>query len=1005
MALTRQNLPIPFSTSIDQKQDPLQNMPTNMASLINAVYTKDKQITKRNGYKVLTTLPDGSNVTGLTTFNSNLTALGNAVYAYSAASQQWLDHGRYQPVELSVQPLVRSSLSQIEADSAVSSNGLVCTVYMDTDLRYQITDSHGSVLIPSTTIINDASCGRVIVVGNYFVITFITTITATPHLQYIAVPLANLSNPTAPTDISDEVDSNPTGYDVVVDGTTWYVAWNASDIGGAIQLASYNANLAQQGTATLATAVGDLISLCVDNTGSSPVLWLSYYTSADTEWWAATFSSPILNNILPPTSIDDTKTLIAITGLAADGVFTGLAQVENTITGNTLTYRSDYIEVAEVTDAGVVTGPTVLVRSVGLASKPFTYLDETYILTVYPGQIEPTYLLIDLNGEAVARVASSNASGYVTNNILPIVWLYGAVASMGYLIRDLLVSVAKTTNVTPNNAPANVYTQNGVNLLNIDLDVKNPVSVEVGNDLYMAGGFLWMYDGSATCEQGFHVFPENVDYEGDVTGGLMTDQQYYYQVTYEWTDASGNIHRSAPSVPVGVNLSGTGGTGIVTLTISTLRVTYKQEVRICVYRWSVGQQNYFETTSVLSPTMNDPSVDTIDFIDTHSDAQILGNPLLYTTGGVVEDLPGPACKAIALYKSRLFLADSEDPNLLWYSKQVIEGTPVEMSDLFTQFIAPTTGVQASTGPTQALSSMDDKLIAFKENAMYYMVGLGPDNTGANNDLTDPVYISSTVGTSNQQSIAFIPIGLMFQSNKGIWLLGRDLSTSYIGAPVEDDSLSTAVTAVVVPPGTNQVRIHLQDSSTLMYDYYFQRWATFNNPSAVSDTLFQSLHTYLDKYGRVFQETPNLYIDGVRPVLLSFQTVWLNLAGLQGFQRASMLYILGEYKTPHKISVQIGYDYEDGPTQSLILSPSQAYSTWGSDTYWGDASVWGSTTSLEQFRIFLSRQKMQAFQVAFAEQWDSSQGVAAGQGLTVSGLNAVISLKKGYVPLAASQSVG
>lgn len=1005
MALQKQNLPIPFSVSLGQKTDSLQNPPANMQSLVNAVYTKDKKLTKRNGYKLLTSLPGGSNVTGLTTFNSNLTALGNNAYAYSTASQQWINHGRYQPVKLSVEPMVRSALSQVELDSATSSNNLVCTVFKDTALRYQITDSNGQVLVPSTTIPNSASNGRVIVIGNFFVITFISTITATPHLQYIAVPLANLTNPSAPVDISTLVKANPTGYDVFVSGSFWVVAWNASDGGGAIRLATFNSNLAPQNIHTLSGQVGDLISVLVDSSGSSPVIWLSYYTVGSTSWSVATFSN-ILNAILAPTLIDNTKTLITITGSATQGVFSGLAEVQNSY-GFSGGPRSDYIEHASVTSAGVVTGPSVLVRSVGLASKVFTYNSINYFLTVYGGALEPTYFLIDQSGSCISRIAFSNAGGYISNNILPSTWMYGSVVSIGYLIRDLLVSVAKTTNISPNNAPTNVYTQNGGNVVTINMAVSNPVSVEIGSGLYMAGGFLWMYDGSQTSEQGFHLWPEDVSATGSsFMGGSMGNGVFFYQAIYAWTDAQGNIHRSAPSVPLKVDFSSSvTGTNSITINVPTDRITYKTNARIEIYRWSTAQQNYFMITSVSSPLLNSTTVDYVTFTDTLADSSILGNPLIYTTGGVVENIAGPACSAIALYKSRLFLADSEDPNLLWYSKQVIEGTPVETSDLFTQFIAPTTGVQASTGPTLALSSMDDKLIAFKANAMYYVVGIGPDNTGANNDLTDPVYISSTVGCSNEQSIAFSPQGLMFQSSKGVWLLGRDLSTQYIGADVEDLALSSTVTTTIVPSGTNQVRLCLSDGQVLMYDYYFGRWGTFNNINALSGTAFQDLHTYLDKYGRVFQESPGLYLDGVRPVLMSFTTSWLNLAGLQGFQRAYMMYLLGEYTSPHTLAVQVAYDYEDGPTQSLVLQPSQVYSTWGSDPYWGDGNVWGDTSSLEQFRVFLNRQKMQAFQLSIQEQYDPSQGIAAGAGLSFSGLTMVVGIKKGFVPLPASQSAG
>jgi len=57
--------------------------------------------------------------------------------------------------------------------------------------------------------------------------------------------------------------------------------------------------------------------------------------------------------------------------------------------------------------------------------------------------------------------------------------------------------------------------------------------------------------------------------------GSTNKNAYAYQATYEWTDASGNIHRSAPSVPIFVTTTSNGNAGSVTLYIPTLRLTAK----------------------------------------------------------------------------------------------------------------------------------------------------------------------------------------------------------------------------------------------------------------------------------------------------------------------------------------------------------------------------------------------------------------------------------------------
>ena len=189
-------------------------------------------------------------------------------------------------------------------------------------------------------------------------------------------------------------------------------------------------------------------------------------------------------------------------------------------------------------------------------------------------------------------------------------------------------------------------------------------------------------------EQNFFLYPDSIEVAGSGTSGSMSAQQYYYQATYEWTDNQGNAYRSAPSIPVTVTL--TSDTSVL-INIPTLRLTYKtaNPVKTVIYRWSVAQQVYYQVTSITAPLLNNTTVDQVSYTDTASDATILGNNIIYTNGGVVEDTNGPASNIFTLFDTRFWLVDAEDPNLLWFSKQVIENTPVEMSDLFTFYVAPT----------------------------------------------------------------------------------------------------------------------------------------------------------------------------------------------------------------------------------------------------------------------------------------------------------------------------
>jgi hypothetical protein len=140
--------------------------------------------------------------------------------------------------------------------------------------------------------------------------------------------------------------------------------------------------------------------------------------------------------------------------------------------------------------------------------------------------------------------------------------------------------------------------------------------------------------------------------------------------------------------------------------------------------------------------------------------------------------------------------------------------------------------------------------------------------------------------------------------------------------------------------------------------------------------------------------------------MSFTSAWFNLAGLQGLERAYFFQMLGQYITPHKLSIGIAYDYNPAIAQQTIIEPLNYTPNYGSASGpYGSESPYGGMSDVEQWRIFLNQQKVQAFRVTLDEIYDPSFGVAAGAGFTMSGLNLTVGLKKGYTTLRAAQSVG
>jgi len=1079
MALQKNAVAVNFAQGIDTKSDPYQIQIGKFFALQNSVFTSTGRLTKRNGFPLLTTLPDTSQTT-LTTLNDNLIATGTSLYAYSADSNQWLNQGNVQPVQLSTQALVRNSTNQTQPDAAVAPNGLVCFVYVDGAVAYyQISDSRTGQQVLARTSVGNASATnpRVFVLGPYFIVTFMATVSAATHLQYITIPIATPSSPGMPVDISTSVSGLTAGYDGYVVNNSLFLGWDGA--GTTVQLTRLSSTLAQFATTTISGHSASLMSVTADTSQATPVIWFTFWDSPNATMYTVAYNQ-IFNIVRILTAFVDT------TGHTVNTLTSAATAQRNNIFyeyANTYTYApnniTNYVNTRTITQSGTTSNAAVVLRSVGLASKAFVGPNSVvYMLVAYGEASQKSYFLIDSSGNIYMRLAYSNGGGYATNQVLPSVSFSNGVYYAPYLNNDFLASVNKGTNLPAGTPTTAIYTQTGVNLAKMTFSLVQ-YNTQIANSLQLTGGQLWEYDGVKPVELGFQVWPDNVAVFGSNTaGGLVAGVTYYWQFTYEWTDNQGILQRSAPSIPVtytplsapvsftgnrtngtntltsvssfaglqvGQPISGTGipmstyitalnpGTSTVTMSafatsgtststtvtptsvssvvldVPNLRLTYKiapNPVRIVGYRWSTSQQVYYQFTSLTSPVVNDTTTDSQAIPDTNSDSAILGNVLLYTTGGVLENIAAPASIASALFNNRLFMIDAEDQNLLWFSKQVIENVPVEMSDLLTIYVAPTTGVQGSTGPMTALSAMDDKLIIFKKDAAYYINGSGPDNTGSNSTFSDPVFITSSVGCSNPNSIVMMPAGLMFQSDKGIWLLGRDLQTRYIGAPVESYNSQTVVSAQSIP-ATTQVRFVLSNNVTLMYDYYYDQWATHTNLYALSSTLYQGAQTYLNKFGQVLQETPGTWLDASNPVLMSLTTSWINLAGLQGFERFYFMYILGTYFTPFKLNVQVAYDYNPSPPQATVVQPSNFAQPWGGEAQWGSGGAWGGTQYANVFeaRVFPQQQKCEAFQVTITEVFDPALSAAPGQGLSLSGLNLIVGTKRGYRTQSAGRSFG
>jgi hypothetical protein len=99
------------------------------------------------------------------------------------------------------------------------------------------------------------------------------------------------------------------------------------------------------------------------------------------------------------------------------------------------------------------------------------------------------------------------------------------------------------------------------------------------------------------------------------------------------------------------------------ISLPTLRLTDKitNPVVILAWRTKLNETIFYKLTTVGDPIFNDIAVDYKEFFDEVSDAKLEGSSLLYTTGGVIENIEIPAVDILVSYRNRLFGVPSESP--------------------------------------------------------------------------------------------------------------------------------------------------------------------------------------------------------------------------------------------------------------------------------------------------------------------------------------------------------
>jgi hypothetical protein len=1001
MPLRESPLPLQFSGGIETKQDSKQVPATKLLALENATFIKQTTLAKRNGYEALGRQVDDagtviSDAVGMGLHDTELLLFtSERGYSYRDSSDTWADAGEVGSVVAEDSPIARTGTHQTVPDHATnggitvvawedSRGGVWCSV---------IEDSTGRILLAETQLSASGISPRCVPCGTVVHVYF--AIAATNRLYVTVINPAAPSMIPVPAILTEDLSSTNPVYDACDAGRLYsnilpaVIAW--AQAGGGYRVGYVHPS------GVLGSPVSGLPSVATyTETVTGPIAVAPDRVSNDiltVVWCNTAVHGRCVSSSSPVTDATGDVLLTATTGtwnrvsVESSGVSAaGLAQLW--WIGEIDDSRDDWNRCESgmfESDGTVIVAPATgaplpsygtgdppiarVLRGHGLVSRAFVDDGHVYAAVGHGVKYFPYVAIVRISATyfggstlCFARLGPGQFSGLSTRK--HVAYVQPTDPDGAFLSR--VHRFCFGYRIQLDSANGDQFGETGIKLAEVDFDHAAAYqSAQLGRGLYLAGACPQHYDGRRWAEAGFHCgpdFAEGVTSFGEGAAGAMAAGTYGYKIVYEEIDAMGEWHPGPESVEFNVTIAASKK---VDADLPTYRLTSKRNTRIGVFRSPVNDSSAFYRVTSLDPTdtgdnrfvLNSTVVDVVTFTDNMTDADLVTKEPLYTNGGVISNSPiGIRGDVLAGGKNRLFATDQTDPNMVRYSKELTaEDTAVEWpADLFQR-------VDPYGGAIVAIGVMDGIVYPFCETSIYRFAGPGPDADGgrtSNNAFTPSELVTSDVGCASANSICQGPVGIFFQSEKGIKLLDRSGQVQDIGAPVYAYNDQT-VTRATLLPDRHQVLFLTNDGSTLLYDYERGQWSTFTNHEGVDAVVLNGTYHYLRNDSRVFRETPGLYVDDNSHITMRIETAWIKAAGyLQGFQRILWAYFLGQWKSSHTLGIRFRTDYNDAWSERFELNVDANHnpSLYGDGLY-GDGAYGGpgGDTARYQRKLHINRQ--------------------------------------------------
>lgn len=463
--------------------------------------------------------------------------------------------------------------------------------------------------------------------------------------------------------------------------------------------------------------------------------------------------------------------------------------------------------------------------------------------------------------------------------------------------------------------------QTTVGIKDFLISVQSGQAVNSGQTMLIPGPRASQFSLSGFGEQSVNLAfekPYLVGQSNDASvTGLLPGVPYQVILVAECTDENGDHVFSLPSLALDFTL--TGNNNVADIGARMIGPT-DRVVAISIYRTAtlggIPTTQHYRITSPLDVNgmgftfghvgyTYGSAADSFIYEDKISDTTARTGEVLYTDKGYLPRYPAPAFKQGTIWRNRAFLIGWD--GAIWMSGEKTDGDSLWFHPAL-RFVLPTANTPVAVAP------MDDYLIVLcgegQQSYWYIPAANFPDGTGQNGTLPNPVALQFqgscsgfALGTRN---------GVAYSNTAGgVWLITRNLTNVWISQAAKGD-LTTGITGMSVD---NNQRFYVSDDAgnLFVFDQISNTWWQWLLPAPISLlTTFKGQPVYQDA-AYTMECLPEQRFDlrgtdifGCPP---AYELADLDFGGVRSFKCLWEMQVLGTYKGPHNLNVELSYPDE------------------------------------------------------------------------------------------------